>query len=82
MTADVTCAWCHGDVGFGESHGDGVCVVSVPFEIDTTRIDAALDRMRVFARGQLGHLPVDTPASELRLSADTHLVSPPDRATR
>jgi len=77
--SDVTCAWCARTVEMGECHGEGVCTVSVPFVVDTSRIDvvlshAARESARRFDERMLAER-VRTPMPPMLLSADTPLVS-------
>lgn len=72
----VTCAWCGRLVVFGVEHGEGVCTLSVPFVVDTARLDAAVKMASSrFARGVEEGLLSHIPAPDLRLSADTPRVS-------
>ncbi|MEZ3156875.1 hypothetical protein AB1K56_08070 [Microbacterium sp. BWR-S6Y] len=91
MSDEVTCAWCHRLVEFGDEHGDGVCVLSVVLTADTSRLDAALVNLDAVVRmatsrfaegveeGLLSHLPdpdLRMPAVTPRVLRSPHVPSP------
>ena len=74
--SDVTCAWCARTVEMGERHGEGVCTVSSPRVVDTSRVDALFAEIgRAQARRFEADLLAAMPPAVARLSAETPLVS-------